>query len=127
MGRRVNSPNITRMYSTPAVGPEVQNTRRSLGREPARSRFSGRGGIRTRETSRSFAMYSTPAVECCFKRTNEVGESETYGALPLSYGATDVLVAPMGFEPTISGLEGMYSNSAVGPIFKATRWWPEAP
>ncbi len=21
----------------------------------------------------------------------------------------------------------MYSNSAVGPIFKATRWWPEAP
>ena len=57
-------------------------------------------------------MYSAPAVECCFKRTNEVGESETYGALPLSYGATScytagfavLQVAPMGFEPITAGL-----------------------
>ena len=47
--------------------------------------------------------------------TDEVVESEWYGALPLSYGAV-VEIAPVGFEPTIPGLVSMYSNSAVGRV-----------
>ena len=49
-----------------------------------------------------------------FKMTDEVVESETYGALPLSYGATLIGIAPAGFEPATPGFEGMYSNPAVG-------------
>ena len=38
------------------------------------------------------------------KLTDEVFEPETFGALPLSYGATRTQVAPVGFEPTSPGL-----------------------
>lgn len=44
---------------------------------------------------------------------------------PLSYGAI-LRVAPVGLEPTISGLVGMYSNSAVGRLFKGDEEWSEA-
>jgi hypothetical protein len=144
------------MYSTPAVEPKVQNTRRSCGAErfPGEAAHTRLTGVRPHKKVRGpggsrtcLAMYSTPAVECCSqssdegsvrqralpfrhstiqtkaalvglepttpngdvvqpavgtcisKRTNEVVESETYGALPLSDGATWLYVAPMGLEP----------------------------
>ena len=37
-------------------------------------------------------------------------DQRNYGALPLSYGATCLQIAPVGFEPTTSGLRSMYSN-----------------
>ena len=36
------------------------------------------------------------------KVTDEVDESEIYGALPLSYGAA-IKIAPVGLEPTTPG------------------------
>jgi hypothetical protein len=37
------------------------------------------------------------------KVTDEVDESEIYGALPLSYGAAIKKTAPVGLEPTTPG------------------------
>lgn len=52
-------------------------------------------------------MYSEPAVKCCFKTIDEVMCQRVFGALPLSYGAMICIkVAPVGFEPTTSGLQG---------------------
>jgi len=39
---------------------------------------------------------------------------------PLSYGAI-LRVAPVGLEPTTSGLVGMYSNSAVGRFLRVRK------
>ena len=44
-------------------------------------------------------------VSTVISMTDEVVESETYGALPLSYGATFLQVAPAGFEPAPPGYE----------------------
>ena len=56
-------------------------------------------------------MYSAPAVEPVLN-PDEVVHQRRYGVLPLNYGAK-CQFAPVGLEPTISGLWGMYSETAV--------------
>src|SRR5262245_24511524 len=110
------------MYSTPAVECCSQSSDEVIVRVLSQCGFhfttascpssAFTGGTRTRMILGSLSS-CTPNTqsERISKRTNEVGESEVYGALPLSYGATSCFtagfavlqVAPMGFEPTTPG------------------------
>src|SRR4051794_14430967 len=110
------------MYSTPAVGPEVQNTRRSCGAERSqRNRASaahrvrphtkvrGPGGSRT-----CLAMYSTPAVECCSQSSDEGSARQL--ALPFRHSAVHAKAALVGLEPTAPN--GDVVQPAVGTCSK---------
>src|SRR5262245_51990791 len=103
------------MYSTPAVECCSQSSDEGSARQRAlpfrHSAVHAKAALVGLEPTTPNGDVVQPAVGVYFKRTNEVGESEVYGALPLSYGATScctagfavLQVAPMGFEPTTPG------------------------